>query len=56
MSNDTTHTPANVRETVAADADEIWYHWIEGQEDLAIAAPRKASDEEVSRFLGLLGR
>ena len=43
-----------VRERVAADADEIWYHWIEGQEDLAIAALRKASDEELSRFLDML--
>ena len=50
------HTPADVREQVAADADEIWYHWIEGQEDLAIAALRKASDEELSRFLDMLAR
>jgi len=41
---------------VAADADEIWYHWIEGQEDLAIAALRKASDEELARFLDMLAR
>lgn len=46
----------DVRERVAADADEIWYHWIEGQEDLAIAALRKASDEELARFLDMLAR
>ena len=57
MSNDTTrHTPADVRERVAADADAMWYHWIEGQEDLAIAALRKASDEELARFLDMLAR
>jgi|SRR5690606_4576979 len=55
MSDATTqHTPADVREQAAADADEIWYHWIEGQEDLAIAALRKASDEELARFLGMV--
>ena len=52
----TQHTPADVRERVAGDADEIWYHWIEGQEDLAIAALRKASDEDLSRFLDMLAR
>lgn len=56
MDTTTIHTPADVRERVVADADEIWFHWIEGREDLAIAALRKTSDEELARFLDMLAR